>query len=315
MFNYRPLLFGGTLVVLFAGCDNAAETSPATTASAKAADEDPNEQISSMMDAMNTSLAAQGADYRAVMAEWIAGTDSDEAGNTILQKDLGNKQLSFDFVPGDARRAWSSGDGNALTYAIDETPDATPPFGGLTGAETDAAIQSAMETWDAVTCSDLGLNRAPTGGIDVGVIANIFVGGGSPFVFADVQHAGFTDLNFIPGVLGVAFTFGFISAPGVFTDIDDNGKLDTAFREIYYDPSWLWTTDGTGIDVESIALHEAGHGLSQAHFGNIMIKNDGSFKPSPRAVMNAFYPGGIQRDLLGTDNGGHCSNWAQWPNN
>ncbi|HKJ01762.1 MAG TPA: hypothetical protein VJ997_04885, partial [Longimicrobiales bacterium] len=98
------------------------------------------------------------------------------------------------------------------------------------------------------------------------------------------------------------------------TDIDNNGKGDAAFREIYYDPDWNWADDGTNnIDVESVALHEAGHGLSQAHFGNIFNKR-GVFTADPRAVMNAFYQSPL-RGLLGSDNGGHCSNWAQWPNN
>jgi hypothetical protein len=64
--------------------------------------------------------------------------------------------------------------------------------------------------------------------------------------------------------------------------------------------------------VETVALHEAGHGLSQAHFGTVFQKNDGSIHASPRAVMNAFYLA-PQRSLLGTDNAGHCSNWGNWP--
>ena len=34
---------------------------------------------------------------------------------------------------------------------------------------------------------------------------------------------------------------------------------------------------------------------------------------APEAVMNAAYTG-PQRELLGTDNGGHCSIWGNWPN-
>jgi len=48
--------------------------------------------------------------------------------------------------------------------------------------------------------------------------------------------------------------------------------------------------------------------------GNISIKNNGYLKASPRAVMNALYTGPY-RDLKGTDNGGHCSIWGQWPQN
>lgn len=267
------------------------------------------------MDAANLSLTAAGADYRVAMAEYVVNSGSDEAGQTLIQKDVGNKQLSADFVPRDARRSWSgpAGDSDDISYAIDRTSDAVPTGGVLSAAAADAAIVAAMNSWDAETCSDLSLVRNPDFGIDVGIVAFQASGGaiGSPFVFADVQHAGFRDLNFAGGVLGVTFTFIFVNG-GVPTDIDNNGKADVAFREIYYDPSWVWRT-GSGIDVESIALHEAGHGLSQAHFGNIVIRNNGQFDANPRAVMNAFYSGPFAT-LTGNDRGGHCSNWARWPN-
>jgi hypothetical protein len=270
--------------------------------------------LADMLDSMNLSLAQDGADYRAVSAEYVTDSGSGEAGGTVLSKVVGNKQLAFDFVPGDARRAWSGAGGNAITYAIDTTGDAVPVIGGLGAAATDAAITRGHLTWEAVACSNLGQSRNPDFGIDIGVVAFLNGLGGSPFVFADVQHAGFRDINFAGGILGVTFTFGFTSG-GVFTDIDNNGKLDTAFREIYYDPSWSWADDGvSNIDVESVAVHEIGHGLSQAHFGTVRIKNDGTLKASPRAVMNALYSSPFPV-LKGTDKGGHCSNWGQWPNN
>jgi hypothetical protein len=272
--------------------------------------------ILATMDAVNAGLAAEGADYRVAMAEYVTGA-GDQAGATVISKNVGNKQLGFDFVPFDGRRGWSGPAGGPMddiTYAIDQTGDAVPPFGGLTAAQTDAAIVRAMGTWDAQQCSSLPLLRNPDFGIDIGVIAFIFGLGGSPFVFADVQHAGWRDINFGGGILGATFTFGFIDGSGNFTDVDNNGKLDAAFREIYYDPSFSWADDGvTDFDVEAVALHEVGHGLSQAHFGNIFIKNDGSLKRAPAAVMNPFILGQT-RSLLGTDNGGHCSIWGSWPN-
>ena len=290
--------------------------------------------FSAMMDQANAEFAAAGAGYRVAMAEYVTG-DGDEAGATVISKDVGNKQLAFDFVPFDPRRAgtpitnggWSgsvAGPTDDITYAVDQVDGA---IDGLTVAQTTAAIDAAMGTWDGQMCSDLPITTNPDFGVDIGVIAFLIRLGGSPFVLADVQHAGWQDINFAGGVLGVTFTFGFTDGPRCaaddrFSDIDGNGKCDTAFREIYYDPEnnigapvpWPWTTDLTGIDVESVALHEAGHGLSQAHFGNIFFKNDGSFKRSPAAVMNPFILNG-QRTLLGTDDGGHCSIWGQWPNN
>ena len=64
--------------------------------------------------------------------------------------------------------------------------------------------------------------------------------------------------------------------------------------------------------MESIAAHEAGHGLSQAHFGTVFITKGGNFQFAPRAVMNAVYVS-PQQALLSTDEGGHCTNWSRWP--
>ncbi len=296
---------------------------------AKAAVGDAAETILATMNRVNEGLAAEGTEYRVVWAEYITGV-GDEVGNIVITKHVGNKQLEADFVPFDSRRGWSGPVGGAtddITYAIDRTADAVPFFGGLTGAQTDAAIVRAMNTWDAEQCSDLPLSRNPDLGWDIGVVRFFdlappfssppFVDG-SPFVFADIQHAGWRDINFPGGILGVTFTFNFCDPCGddpVFTDINNDRKLDVAFREIYYDPSFFWADDGvSNVDVETIALHEVGHGLSQAHFGKIFITKNGKLHFAPHAVMNAFYFA-PQRTLLGTDNGGHCSIWASWPNN
>lgn len=269
------------------------------------------------IDQVNTQLELKGLNYRLLKIEYITSNGSDEAGQEVLQKDLGNKQLAFDFVPFDERREWSGpvdGENDNITFAIDQTDDAVPPFGGLSGPQTDAVIERSFGTWEDVSCSNLDLARNDDFGIDIGLIAFLNGLGGSPYVFADVQNCGFKDINFAGGVLGATFTFGFTDENG-FTDIDNNGKADCAFREIYYDPSWNWADDGTAdIDLESVATHEIGHGLSQAHFGNISIKHNGTFTANPRAVMNAFY-GSPYRELNGTDNGGHCSIWGQWPQN
>ena len=274
------------------------------------------EELENYLEAMNADLAAEGADYRAYMAEYVTA-DVNAQGNTVIAKDTGNKRLSFDFVPFDGRRAWGDPSGG-ITYAIDTTGDAVPFAGGLSAAQTTAAITRAMNSWDALSCSNLPLVFVPTGPFPLGVIVG-------EFLAADVQHCGWRDLEFSGGVIGVTFTFGFCSPctpTPVFTDIDNNGRGDTAFREIYYDPFQgtfgpprVWSDDGvSNIDVETVALHEAGHGLSQAHFGKVFFDNKGNLKFAPEAVMNAVYVG-PRRGLLGTDNGGHCANWGNWPSN
>ena len=273
------------------------------------------EEMAAVMGAVNAQLEATGADYRVALAEFIT-TEGEEMANTVLAKDVGNKQVTEDdFVPFDARRVWT-GAGGSLTYAVDTTIDAVPPLGGLTQPETDAAIVRAVNTWDALQCSMLGLARNPDFGLDIGVLAFLLGLGGTPFTLADIQYAGWRDIDFIdPAVLGVTFTFWFIDpVSGLATDIDHNGKHDTAFREIYFDPSFLWADDGvTNVDVETVALHETGHGLSQAHFGMQSVNQNGLIL-APAAVMNAIYTRS-QRTLLGTDIGGHCTGWGRWPTN
>jgi hypothetical protein len=115
-------------------------------------------------------------------------------------------------------------------------------------------------------------------------------------------------------ILAVTFTIIFTDDDGNPVDTDNNGKVDVAWREIYYNDAFDWA-DGAHYDVETIALHETGHGLSQEHFGKAFTTNaNGKLHFAPRAVMNAAYSG-IQTEILSSDLGGHCSNWSSWPNN
>ena len=270
-------------------------TQPASDEAQSAAD-----VIAALMDATNAQLEATGANYRVAKAEYLT-TDPQGMGNIVTARDVGNRRLDTDFVPGDARQSWSAVNGTMITYAIEKTVDAVPPSGGLTAVEADTAIVRATNTWDTLRCSTLGLVRNPDFGLDIGVMA------GSPFVFADVQHAGFGYFE-IPDILALTYTFVF-----PMSDIDNDGKIDTAFRETYYAKSADWTDDGVGdIDLETVALHEIGHGLSQAHFGRVFFDRKLNLKAAPRAAMNGIYVD-TQRTLLGTDRAGHCSNWAQWP--
>ncbi|HKA57789.1 MAG TPA: hypothetical protein VKD28_04180 [Gemmatimonadales bacterium] len=291
---------------------------PSLTASLSGSEAtDTPSDLATLMDNMNVVLGTEGADYRVAMAEYVTDGSDGVPGDTVLAKNVGNKMLSADFVPGDPRRAeWSGAAAgfDNITFAIDGTGDAVPPRGGLTAAQTDAAIVSAMTTWDQETCSDLALTRNASGTTDIGFVAALNGLGGSFAIVADVQHAGWRDINFAGGILGVTFTFVFVTDDGAPTDINADGRADAAFRETYYDPSFIWRTDGGNVDVQTVALHESGHGLSQAHFGTVVLRSDNTLRISPRAVMNAVYAGPL-RELTGTDDGGHCANWANWPVN
>ena len=262
----------------------------------------------------NTNARIPGTRYAVLSAEYITAAESGRAGRTIIFSNVGNKQLTADFVPG-----LSLDETDDVSYYIDQTR----PSADLPVAVTSAAISRAMATWDGVSCSDLGMYRVPSDAtVQTGFVSALFGFGGSFDYVADVVHAGwlpgaFFDLLAEDGstfILGVTFTIQFTDEEGNPTDLDNNGKADVAWREIYYNDAFPWA-DGAHYDVETIALHEAGHGLSQGHFGKAFIDGgSGKLHFAPRAVMNAAYSG-IQTTIGKTDNGGHCSNWGSWPNN
>ncbi|MEB2779593.1 hypothetical protein [Algoriphagus persicinus] len=266
--------------------------------------------IVNWMASINESLAAHSLQLGKI--EYYG---ADGAGNTVFFNDRGNKQLDADFVPGDLRRGGFSD----IAYALDGTEGATTS--GLSQAQTDEAILRAMNTWDNISCSKgLELTSLGASPFDLGYVEALVTSGAEgSFFFTDIMHSGFNttvaDAVFGPGsnVLGVTFTFLWLDGIEP-TDIDNNGKDDVAFRDIYYNDAFSWA-DGSNIDVETVVLHETGHGLSQAHFGELFLSeaND-KFHFSPRAVMNAGYTG-IQTNIGKTDQASHCSNWGAWPNN
>ncbi|MDR5590028.1 hypothetical protein [Christiangramia sp. SM2212] len=258
-------------------------------------------------------------------AEYITANGSEELGTTIFFTNRGNKMLSSDFVPGLAYDGTSD-----ISYYIDKNR----PSNDIDVKVSTAAIGRAMDSWRNVNCSDIGLYEIPYDEVEegeelqeYGVFAyfyGIFSGndfGGAPLYIADVYHGGWLGAEFFDYltergsefILGVTLTYTFTDEDGNLVDTDNNGKADVAFREIYYNDTFTWN-DGRTYDIETIALHEAGHGLSQAHFGEAFRTNaNGKIHFSPRAVMNATYSG-IQTAVEKTDEAGHCANWAEWPN-
>lgn len=252
--------------------------------------------------------------YALLGGEYITSVESGQVGRYVYFKDVGNKQLTYDFVPG------LSLDGtDAVSYYIDQKR----PSDDLSVALSSGAITRAMDTWEGVTCSQPSLYEVPFNKrISTGFVSELFGFGGSFDYVADVVHAGWLPAGFFDllaeggsaFILGVTFTIIFTDDSGNPVDLDNNGKYDVAWREIYYNDAFTWR-NGAHYDVETIALHEAGHGLSQGHFGTAFADaGTGQIHFSPRAVMNAAYSG-IQTEIVESDNAGHCSNWSSWPEN
>jgi hypothetical protein len=274
------------------------------------------DHIKAMMAEMNQQLEVRGENVRIGVVEYI--TAWDKAGQTVYFDDR-FKQLGHHWVPFDPYRF-----GAREIYWLSDLTEGTA--NGPTFEETQAALTRAMETWNNTKCGTIPLVQLPDFGIDWGYVQFLVGMGGVPGWFADITQAGwlpgiFFDLLWGPGasddIIGVTFTFWWVdTVTGLPTDMDNNNKLDVAFREIYYNNKFPWGIDtGWPVDVETIVLHETGHGLSLGHFGKL-FKTDanGKFHFAPRALMNAGYTG-VRQVVQGTDNGAFCSIWASWPNN
>lgn len=264
---------------------------------------------------INERLTARGLPVALYKLEYVTGgPGATEVGQTVFATD---RQLRLDskWVPGDERR---SAMGNLITQ-LSWLPFSSANFGTSDQVDGIPPVDASFETWGNVTCSNLDIETLTPANANPSAIL-----GGDPFL-ADISTIGFLpgilfDIVLGPGassnVLGVTFTAWFIDGPGgPPTDIDDNGRLDTAFKEVWYNDDFVWSTDESSgtIDIETVALHENGHALELGHFGRIALGNNtGKLHVSPRAVMNAFILGTL-RVPLGTDDAAYCSNFGSWP--
>jgi len=223
------------------------------------------------------------------------------------------------WVAGDPRRA---ADGTNITYLVDQSDGATAS--GLTNAQTEAALDRALATWNADKClKKTSLVKRADSGADPDIFDAFFGFGGfgDPFL-ADIVEAGWLPKAFFDavggpgggdGILAFSVSFIFTDDLGNPTDINGDNNLDTALNEVYYNDNfgnpggsragnpWGINVVLPGIDVETVGLHENGHSLGIGHFG-----------PPPDAVMNPVYAG-IRHTPLAVDDGGMCAVWGSWP--
>lgn len=212
------------------------------------------------------------------------------------------------WVPSDPRR---NADGNNLTYLVDQAGLAGS---GLVTAETEAAIDSAVRSWASVKCFSGKVDVVKRA--DSGADPDLFdalngYGDFGDYRLADIVHGGWMPPSFFdkvagPGggetVLALSVTFIYIGPDGNPTDVNEDGYLDTASSEIYYNEGFSWLlADERGIDIESVALHELGHSLGIGHI-----------EAPLRAVMNPVYIG-EHRGLEPVDRAALCSIWGSWP--
>ncbi len=276
------------------------------------AEEEPSvdEQLLGWMEEVTNELAAMGEDYRLESLEFYTlglGRPGIRIHQEIAQ-----------WVPGDLRR---NADGNNITYIVDQsgtTADLSVPA-------AEGAIDRAVGTWSDERCLDkLNIVKRADPGFDVTVL-DFFFGRGFGFPFAaDIVYGGWLPImNFVletllgipvPDVIAVTATFVFVDvSTGIPTDVDGDQFLDIAFAEVYFADSIVspfpveidiaWDIDQPlpRVDVETVALHETGHGLAIGHFG-----------PPPNAVMNPEYSG-VRQETTPIDVAGMCTVWQSWP--
>lgn len=249
-----------------------------------------------MFSTVNAALEARGEPYRLGLYETITAPGSGEFGATVFAKNVGDKQLPHHFVSGDPRR----GGRTNITYIVDVTQGSTN--GGLVNAQTESSIDNAMQTWNQESCSPLIQKVALGFPLDLGYIQFLLGFGGVAGWAADVTHGGWLPGEFFnviaPGgstsILGVTFTLLWVDGSGNFTDIDGDGNIDVAFRGFYYNNAFPWSVSGPAfndpqIDVESIVLHEAGHGLSQGHFGKVFFDGKGTKDRDSSLSISTFH--------------------------
>jgi len=266
---------------------------------------------------MNNQLAARGLNLRIAKASFLGAPSSPDVGQTIFADDR-TKTLDTQWVPGDPRR----GGRNTITYIVDQSDGAANP--SLTNAQTEAAIDRALATWAHTDCGGpIPIVKMADPGTDIDVTDGLLGFGtvGTPLI-ADIIDAGWMPPAFFDAVfpgggttlLASTFTYFFLDAPSG-NDVNHDGKFDTAFAETYYNNGFAWAIDSAipPVDVETVALHESGHGLSLDHYGKVFETDANGIRHfSPYAVMNALISQ-EQHTLTGTDISGLCTIWATWP--
>ncbi len=250
-------------------------------------------------------------DYMLVKADIMYG-NQEAPGKVILFRDKKDKHVDFAFSP---------------HYQIDSTArisyhiDLSRTGNVMSEVLYAASVREAMHIWEDVPCSSVEIGGVPSVTRSSGYVAWSAGFPGDPAYMADINHAGFMpgeffnlfDPNGAVNILGITFTIAFRDAMGNPMDLDEDGRFDVAFREIYYNAEQPWNIPG-GYDFLTLALHETGHGLGQEHFGKAFLnRKTGKIQFAPRALMNASYSGEYTT-ITGTDRGSYCSFWSKWPN-
>ena len=310
-----------TLLALgaLAACADSVPTEPGVVAAAakmRAIQTDENVGISSVLDAINAQLEAEGADHRVLKAEFLFdGNSWDGATSTIVFANNRFKGIGAEWVPNDLRRGGRLG----LTYANaigDAAQDSRPVTRNPDGtglrfmaySELETVLNEGVSAWANQSCLRrpvelvvpaantnpdifddqlLGVPFDPDGPTGPAPVIPARPVPSAPYVQpADIVQAGWLARTFFDrvapnggaSIIGVTLTSVFVSG-GQLTDVDNNNLADTRRAEIYYNTAFAWGSTGAlnVVDSYSIIAHETGHAFGLGHFGKVFVtKKDAS---------------------------------------
>jgi len=281
---------------------------------------------------VNAKLEAMGSKLRLSHAEFsVSREGSFDTVRTVFFKNTGNKQLGHHWAADENLAGFPS---TSIFYVTDTVDGAANDgMGGSIDANvTTSQIDAGMAAWDAIGCATLPIVNGGAVPLDLGLVEDLVGGFGSSglTLVGGVTHGGWLPWEFFEiiggpgggnGILGVTFTFIWTDDDGNPLDSNSDGKIDTALREIYMNNNFAWeigNAQGTGVfDIVAVMNHEQGHALSQGHFGSIIRNGAGKLVWTPKdgdnVMLAAISSNQLFEGFQGSDIGGHCSIWADWP--